>query len=62
MPEIGDPTHKIHGAIPGSDQGILAEQDRLSPHGGFGELGKHNPCHAGLIQGIHLLSTYNMVT
>ena len=47
-PEVSDPAHEVHGAVPDGDQGVLAEEDGLGPHGRLGELGKHDSRHAGL--------------
>ena len=47
-PEVSDPAHEVHGAVPDGDQGVLAEQDGLRPHGRLGELGKHDSSHARL--------------
>ena len=47
-PEVSDPAHEVHGAVPDGDQGVLAEQDGLGPHGRLGELGKHDSRHARL--------------
>ena len=47
-PQVCQSDQEVEGAIPHGDQGILTEHDRLSPAGGFGELGKHNAGKTGL--------------
>ena len=42
------PAKQVEGPVPHSDQGILAEEDRLGSVGGLRELGKDNAGHAGV--------------
>ena len=48
IPQVPNPADKVVRPIAQGDEGVLAEQDGLRPHGGLGELGKHYPCHTGL--------------
>ena len=41
-----EPAKQVEGPVPHSDQGILAEEDRLGSVSGFRELGKDNAGHA----------------
>ena len=47
-PQVCHPAQQVECSIPHGDQGILAEEDGLGPVCRLCELGKDNPCDAGL--------------
>ena len=47
-PEVAHPAQQVEGPVPHSDQGILAEEDRLGSVSGLRELGEDNAGHAGV--------------
>ena len=46
--EVSYPAEQVKRPVPGGDQGVVTEHDGRCPVGRLGELGEHDPRHAGL--------------